>query len=480
LAAVLLVLPSILVMWDRRQEGQGRMLPDVPFTFLAEFGHRVRRHRYFVLAGFLAVTVMFAYFMPRVGLDQNYMNALPQNMASLEAQQRILDKFGQSNEFVSFFARDMEEAEQIRLLAEEAGTVGEVISPSQLIPEDQDEKRVHLEAFSDRLTAMAPEQTPTRHDYDEEEMAELKRRFAEIKTSALMMSVASSALYGEQVRDTLGQVRDALNRIDTHLRPLPEEIERLTYLDSLLAVEIDDTYQLFVRMSENTRVTPDDMPPYMRDRLHGQDGSWMVLVRAEGDVWDLDVRKGFMEDVKRISGNHAGLIPSFDRMLAMIVHDIPRIVGLILAIVFVLVLSDLRSIKGTLLAMVPLIVGMVWTFGVLGILGMSMNMVSVLAVPIIVGIGIDDGVHLYHRIRKEGHVGAALSHSGKAVILTSMTTGIGFGSLLLSIHPGMFSLGATTSIGIISCLLVSLCLLPALVAIFQEEILEPSPDQPAE
>ena len=128
--------------------------------------------------------------------------------------------------------------------------------------------------------------------------------------------------------------------------------------------------------------------------------------------------------------------------------------------------------------MSPLVVGMISTIGIMGVFDIPFNMVSVIAVPLIVGIGIDDGVHIYHRIRKERSLAPALMHSGKAVILTSMTTGIGFGSLMLSVHPGMYSLGMTTTIGIAACLFTSIFLLPALVAIFEEDLLvDPTPSE---
>jgi len=143
-----------------------------------------------------------------------------------------------------------------------------------------------------------------------------------------------------------------------------------------------------------------------------------------------------------------------------------------MAVVAIIVLADLRSIRGTVLAMVPLVIGLVWTIGITGMIGLPFNLLSVMAIPLIVGIGIDDGVHIYHRIRKERTLAPALAHSGKAVILTSLTTGIGFGSLMLSIHPGLYSLGLVTTIGIAACLVLSLFLLPALVTIFEEDLLK--------
>ena len=112
---------------------------------------------------------------------------------------------------------------------------------------------------------------------------------------------------------------------------------------------------------------------------------------------------------------------------------------------------------------------MIWMVGIMSFFEIPFNILSVIAVPILFGIGIDNGVHIYHRICLERDLGRALVHCGKPVILTSLTMGIGFGSLMLSIHPGVYSLGLAPSIGIISCLLISLLLL---IAIFRGGVLD--------
>jgi len=101
--------------------------------------------------------------------------------------------------------------------------------------------------------------------------------------------------------------------------------------------------------------------------------------------------------------------------------------------------------------------------------------VSVLSLPLLLGTGIDHGVHLYERIRHDGALAPALVHSGKALILSAMTATIGFGALMLSVHRGIFGLGLVTALGILLCLLTTLVLLPALVAIVQPELLAPLP-----
>jgi uncharacterized protein len=469
LTAMVVILPAVLLTWDRRNADKGDLLPNVPFHFLEDVGRFTQRHRYPTLACFLVVTIVLGYSTSKVTLDDNYLNIVPEGLPSLDAQDTILEKFGISNEFVVFFAKDLEHAERIRVLASEAKAVGEVISPASLIPAGQDLKRPHIENLARQIAALPQGPEGRVHRYDSVEIGELRESLAEVKRNLLEVSLAFSALYDQETQDVLGETRDVINRIDRRLTI--SNAEHIRHLDKLIGLEVAKVYGLLQRMVSNTSVTEQSLPASILDRFQGVDGSWMVLVRGSGDVWESDVRQAFLNDVRGIDDAFSGLIPTWDHMLTLIIGEISGVVTTIVFVVLLLVLADLRSIRGTLLAATPLAIGLIWTFGVLGMFGISFNILNVMAIPLIVGIGIDDGVHIYHRIRKEGEIPGALSHSGKAVILTSLTTGIGFGSLMMSVHPGLYSLGIATSIGIFSCLLVSLFLMPALIAIFNEDIL---------
>ncbi len=423
-------------------------------------------------------TITFAYFGSKVSLDQNYLNIIPQDLPSLHAQNRILEQYETSNDFISVFAKDLEEVERIRKASAHSNTFAQVIAPSELIPLDQESKTPHIERLQTLLMEMKPEQAEdTVHPYDAESIDQIRDQWATIKGLTLLGSVASNSLYGEETRAELGRLRDVLNRIDTRLDPA--SADRLQYLDELLKQEVNHTYDTFLGMTQNDSVRPDDIPPSILNRMRGKDGTWLVLVKGNGDVWEPEFRTAFMEELRDTvpNGEFAGIVASWEYMLNLIISDIPLVLALTLGVVAIIVLADLRSIRGTLLAMVPLGIGLVWTIGITGMIGLPFNLMSVMAIPLIVGIGIDDGVHIYHRIRKERNLAPALAHSGKAVILTSLTTGIGFGSLMLSIHPGLYSLGLVTTIGIAACLVLSLFLLPALVAIFEEDLLKEDGDQ---
>jgi len=120
--------------------------------------------------------------------------------------------------------------------------------------------------------------------------------------------------------------------------------------------------------------------------------------------------------------------------------------------------------------MVPLILGTVWMVGVMKLLGMKLNILNVMAVPLILGIGIDDGVHIIHRYRIEvkNKLRIIFSSTGKAVLLTSVSTFLAFGSMGFATYKGIASLGITLSIGIVACYLTTIVVLPAVIGLIDK------------
>jgi uncharacterized protein len=122
-----------------------------------------------------------------------------------------------------------------------------------------------------------------------------------------------------------------------------------------------------------------------------------------------------------------------------------------------------------LLALVPLTLGAAWTLGVMGWTGVPLNAANLLLLPLIVGIGIDNGMYLVHRFREatggaDGPRPLAPS-AAKAITLASLTNIVGFGSLMLSSHRGIFSLGLVVAIGVVCLWVASVTTLPSLLAL---------------
>jgi predicted RND superfamily exporter protein len=154
-------------------------------------------------------------------------------------------------------------------------------------------------------------------------------------------------------------------------------------------------------------------------------------------------------------------------MKEIISHDF--IVATILAVLGVCgaLFLQFREIRGVLFCAISLGMGVLWMVGIMGLLGISLNFANVVAMPMVIGIGIDDNIHLYHRFREKGKGGviSAVTFSGRAIVMTTLTTIAGFGSLTLARYGGLSSIGILSVLGVILCLLSALFVMPALLAI---------------
>ena len=120
-----------------------------------------------------------------------------------------------------------------------------------------------------------------------------------------------------------------------------------------------------------------------------------------------------------------------------------------------------------LVALVPVLMGTALTFGALCWLDVGFSVLLIVVVPLLLGLGVDDGIHIAHRLRhdQENTTEAAVSAIGHAILMTTLTTCGGVFALLFSNHPGMESIAATLLIGLPGCLVASITVAPALASV---------------
>ena len=105
--------------------------------------------------------------------------------------------------------------------------------------------------------------------------------------------------------------------------------------------------------------------------------------------------------------------------------------------------------------------------GIMKSFGLLLDFVNLMGIPMIVGIGIDDGVHILHRYKYEGFdkTPLVLRSTGKAIMLTSLTTMAGFGTLMFGGFPGYQSLGTLLAVGVASCFITTVLFIPAIIGL---------------
>ncbi len=132
--------------------------------------------------------------------------------------------------------------------------------------------------------------------------------------------------------------------------------------------------------------------------------------------------------------------------------------------VFLLMWADLSSPVRALLALVPLAVGMLWMLGLMALLGLRVNFMNIFVITMVIGIGVDYGVHLLHRWFESDGDSAAMAATARAIAVAALTTMVGFGSIVLSHFPGLRSVGAAAILGALCTAVASITVLPVLLA----------------
>jgi len=162
------------------------------------------------------------------------------------------------------------------------------------------------------------------------------------------------------------------------------------------------------------------------------------------------------------------------RQLWQIVNDLASSLGLAAAIILIVMGVVYRSAKIGLITVIPNLFPLVVTAGLLVVLGRSLEMASVCAFTICLGIAVDDTIHFLSRFQRElgvdGDVQGAIHRSfigvGTALVMTTIILCCGFSTVLTSEMPGnqVFGLMACATIG--AALIGDLIFLPAMLTWF--------------
>lgn len=181
-------------------------------------------------------------------------------------------------------------------------------------------------------------------------------------------------------------------------------------------------------------------------------------------------RQGASREVLELAEAHPGAVLAGINLISaelrrIVWDDAIKALALGLVMVFVLMWADLGGAVRALLALLPLLVGMVWMLGGMALLGFRLNFFNIFVLTMVVGIGVDYGVHLLHRWYETGGDHAQVGETAKAIAVASLTTIVGFGSLVLSHYPGLRSVGAAAILGAVSTAVLGITLLPALLSL---------------
>jgi predicted RND superfamily exporter protein len=208
-----------------------------------------------------------------------------------------------------------------------------------------------------------------------------------------------------------------------------------------------------------------------------------MQIFARDNIWEREAMAAFVSQLEQVDRHITGPPVIALYSIQQIQQGYTR--GGLYALVVIVGMMALvfGRLRATLLALVPMVLGGLWTLIGMGWWGLDFNMANLIIVPLFIGIAVDNGIHLVHRLLEEpASARSPLAHStGQAIVLTSLTTMVGFGSLLIARHHGIFSLGLLSTLAVGASLLATLVGLPLILRLFPGSSLgaRPQPAAPA-
>jgi len=420
--ATFFILPSLLVLREKRyakKKTAHDRAYSYEFKFLGNFSEKYSRGRIIAVILPILLTVFLGFQAKNIKFDYNMLNIEPKGTPSVDLNDTLVVQFDMSPDYALVTGSDLD---SIRIMVEEAkkfGNISMVESITDYIPsrDDQNKRAEIIRSLRNDINRNR-RTVPINNSTFNSVIEQLGR---------LWMNVTELSSLAFQ------QGQDRLEHKCYELVENPSESGSTDYIRELIAYFRENRSQairglnnfkndyfpymreIALSMANPEFLSLDNIPQKIRDRYISKDSShFLVSIYPKKAVWNLENLNAFT-----------------------------------------------KNIWFALLGMVPLVSGALWMTGIASGFGLLLNVVNVMALPLIIGIGIDDGVHIIHRFRIEGseNIGKIFTSTGKAIFLTSITTMIAFGSLIFNAYRGLASMGLFLFIGIACCFITTILIL---------------------
>jgi len=454
LVVMLFVLPSMILLFRRQKE-----TAEIPAHDAASrFDRVLLRHPSAMMAGCMALTVLGLLMGSRVRFDYNVLNLQSRGLESVEVEKRLLRTDAQSTIFAAVVCDTVEEARLVQTaLEKKTNVVSSVASIAALLPEQHDAKAAIIRDIQQELGR--PQLPTTRRAVDTTALDHALRSLR-VQASRLAREFAAADAAAAKtlasLAESLTQAREKMAR--------PGIAEHMALYQSRFFADLQKQLEMMTSQITDKPMTLEEVPREIRSMLIGKSGTkFLVRVFPRENIWEREPLVKFVREVKTVAPKATGTPLGIYEFVDILQKGYIHAACWALVVIAMLVLLDFRGLIAAALTLVPLLAGFIWMVGAVAVLGLQFNPANIMTLPLLVGIGVAYGIYVVQRYREDGDARVFGKSTGRAVVLSGVTTMVGFGSLMIGKHQGIFSLGAVMSIGVLACLLTSLTLLPALL-----------------
>ncbi len=428
-----------------------------------------------VVAGAAVVLVLGGISLFYVPFDLNPLHLQNQRTESVVWELRLLNESRYSSSYGTMVATSLEDLPRKVAELKKKPTVSHVESILSFLPEEPEVKRQMIAAMAPLITAVhfappAASQQPVDLQELKDVLGRIRFKLGQAKESDWKPEAKPAQEQLDEANRLLAEVAVLLNSPSASLAPRAREFQHRFFDD------FRDKWDLLAANVAAASPTVSDLPQAVRDRFVSPQGRYLIRIFPAIDIWDPQPLGRFVRDLQSVDENVVG-----DPILLYVFNFAFKnaclwAAGVALLAISLLLWFLLRSLKMTLLTLLPLIVGTAITLCLMWVLGIPFNQANVLFLPLILGEGIEYGIIILVRWKLEPSARAITlpASTAKGVALASLTTAFGFGSLMISGHRGTFSLGLLSTVGSLSVLVAALSVLPAFLRLMGQAR-QPSP-----
>ena len=264
----------------------------------------------------------------------------------------------------------------------------------------------------------------------------------------------------ESLRVTISELRSAMFRGDREANA-----RQLGHFQYALFRDIRDTFDTLQQQDDSSGLKESDLPLVLRNRFIGITGKQLLLVYPKEDVWERRSQETFVREISAVVPTATGTPVQLYYYTELLKVSYMEAAGWALGAIVLLIFIHFRSPTRVVLSLLPVAIGALWMVGFMGMTGIPFNPANIMTLPLVIGIGVTNGIHILNRFAEERSPAILGKSTGKAVLISGLTTIAGFGSLIIADHRGIRSLGWVMAVGTATCMIAAMTLLPALLTL---------------
>ena len=455
-----IVMPALLSIFDCRH----KKVPPGTISFEDAIANRRRwlpgamgRPRT-VLALSALATIVFGCFASTITYDHNLLHLQAPSLESVRWQNKVLDKSPEGNLYAVSITNTPEEALALKSRYEQLPAVSRVVEVASLVPLEQNRKLESLAEIQLRLRKLPARGTVAEHDVPK--AAEIVRATGRLLAVLEPVQQNRPSVFLADLITDLKTMHDRFASKDSAVL-----CQRLHDFEVRMASDLMEDLHKLREVATPTPITLADVPTNLRERYVGYTGKYQLAVFAKRNLWDYENLTDFVSQVQTVDSEATGRPCTILEGLRAMQSGFSWAGIYALVAIAIVLLLDFRTIRHTFIAMIPLTMGMASAVGVLALFGGTLNPANLIAFPLILGVGVDNGVHVLndYRRRTKGKPYELGFATGYGIFVSALTSIVGFGTLMIARHQGLASLGLALTVGQAACMCTALVFLPALL-----------------